>query len=763
VEAGLLYYSKTSVLHRVRRAQPEVRSLLIARNEIANYLARSAAAGKVKIEAPDQPFVAPQEKNILPEPIDEARRCARCFANAGCSLYREAHGLDRPEADNVEMQELIEKQVGHLKDEHFAFFRRWDKLVTLEEGDVVKHRRELWTLSAKQRESKGKCFSDMTLLPDSTGLVDFGARRVNRYAYSFGKALSTPDSGSLLSGHMGVNDPITISLEPAMYSLAQGFITELTPDRLTIGLDHSLDAALERAHEEGIANHSSRTLFRIDKDELTAGYGKIRMNVAQLFISSSELDQRRRSLIVDLVKPKFQPPAALPDLPENLNDDQRNAIGKVLAADDYACILGMPGTGKTTMIAELVKLLVLQGKTVLLTSYTHSAVDTIMRKLLDAPETKLLRLGNASKAHQDLKAFTSEVLNSASTVAALEMSLMGANVIGTTCLSLGHVIFSRRRFDYCIVDEASQITLPTCLGPLRFADRFVLVGDHFQLPPLVRNPIARDGGLEVSLFKRLSEAHPDSVASLTAQYRMNADIMAISNKLVYSGRLRCGNEEVANLSLRLPEFGKAMEHLHSDPANSCTGDASCWLAQVLDPARKALLIDTDATTAMESRTGDLVENPGEAKIISEIVHAMVSSGVSPHDIAVITPYRQQIKLLTHTLLRRGHPDVEILTADKSQGRDKAVVLVSLVRANPDKTVGRLLGDWRRINVAFTRAQRKLLVVCSQSTLGGVPIFRDFFELMQERKWIFALPPGAEKSHVDAGESSGRVQRKLKLA
>src|SRR6188768_1561157 len=94
-------------------------------------------------------------------------------------------------------------------------------------------------------------------------------------------------------------------------------------------------------------------------------------------------------------------------------------------------------------------------------------------------------------------------------------------------------VFFRRKFDVCIVDEASQITLPTCLGPLRYADKFVLIGDHYQLAPLVRSYHARKEGFDVSLFSRLCDAHPEAVANLAMQYRMNEDIMALSNELVY--------------------------------------------------------------------------------------------------------------------------------------------------------------------------------------------------------------------------------------
>lgn len=140
----------------------------------------------------------------------------------------------------------------------------------------------------------------------------------------------------------------------------------------------------------------------------------------------------------------------------------------------------------------------------------------------------------------------------------------------------------KRHFDYCIVDEASQITLPTCLGPLRFADTFVLVGDHNQLPPLVRNPSARKNGLETSLFKRLCEARPEATVYLSYQYRMNADVMSLSNKLVYKGLMKGGTEEVLRRSLQLPKASGVSTALHA--RSTCSeAPSSCWVENVLDP------------------------------------------------------------------------------------------------------------------------------------------------------------------------------------
>ena len=129
-------------------------------------------------------------------------------------------------------------------------------------------------------------------------------------------------------------------------------------------------------------------------------------------------------------------------------------------------------------------------------------------------------------------------------------------MVATTCLGVNHAVFNERTFDYCIVDEASQITLPVCLGPIRTAKTFVLVGDHNQLPPLVQNVEARKGGLDISLFKLLSDKHPQSVVNLEHQYRMCEEIMTLSNTLIYDGLLKCGNQAVAKRALTVPNMAR---------------------------------------------------------------------------------------------------------------------------------------------------------------------------------------------------------------
>lgn len=137
--------------------------------------------------------------------------------------------------------------------------------------------------------------------------------------------------------------------------------------------------------------------------------------------------------------------------------------------------------------------------------------------------------------------------------------------------------------------------------------------------------------------------------------------------------------------------------------------------------------------------------------------AFLACGIEQKSLGVISVYRSQLKLISHLL--QGWTDIEVHTVDKYQGRDKDCVIVSLVRSNKKQNVsvalfpafvilwflsngdifqvGDLLRDWRRINVAFTRARKKLIVIGSKSTLEGTHLFEEFLKLMQSQNWVSA--------------------------
>lgn len=294
----------------------------------------------------------------------------------------------------------------------------------------------------------------------------------------------------------------------------------------------------------------------------------------------------------------------------------------------------------------------------------------------------------------------------------------------------------------------------------------------------VKNPEARRDGFNLSLFKMLSDRYPEAVTSLTRQYRMNRDVMLLSNALVYENKLQCGTTEVADKVLKIPAMDEFRRRCHitseknatNKQTTICSGHSEhkpCWLEQTLDPQRSVVFVDTDGLPAHEVQVGNSTQNPTEALLVQQLVEALVSGGISEKDIGVISVLRAQLKVLSRLLC--AWPSLEIHTVDRYQGKDKECVIVSLVRSNAEQHVGELLKDWRRINVVFTRAKRKLVVFGSRQTLQGSEVFDKFLRLMEKQTWVLKLPPLAHQqhpalvqsgAHTAAASGSGEARRDM---
>lgn len=787
---GILYYLETSDISRIPAIRNDIIHMIIKRNELACYV---------------------RDRIELPPLLKEDFKCQKCYAQESCFIYHNLVEDGKGEPLNKKAKERYDELVKPLRPSDQDFMKKWDTLLTKEESDMMKFRRELWTMLSTEREKLGRCFSNVILEPGS-GHEEKNGQKINRYSYTFIK--QRPTSGfSFTESQLIIGEPIVVSDEEGHFALANGYVTNVKKRRITVAVDRRLHNSRTKLPGfdsqnnqtfAGIMEVTQRadlipedetnaepTLYRLDKDEFSNGMAAARNNLIQIMDDSVYKARDLRELIVNGRAPVFKPLSdelALPQASQmSMNSDQKAAISKVMSAKDYALVLGMPGTGKTTTIAHIIRSLVAKGKSVLLTSYTHTAVDNILLKIRN-DNIGILRLGASAKIHPEVQEFAILGAEPKGSLEALEKSWMEPPVVATTCLTIGHPLFNRRVFDYCIVDEASQITLPVCIGPIRMAQKFILVGDHYQLPPLVQNKEAMEGGLDVSLFKLLCEAHPQAVISLEHQYRMCANIMLLSNTFIYSGRLKCGTSSVESRKLSLSKPAGLLSHHHnshsyqSNAQGACTGPDSvgCWLSRSLSPESPVVFINTDLICGtLESQSGSRITNTFEARLVTHLTLSLLSLGVSANEIGIIAFYRSQLALLrtslasAHTQTQsselaapvvagHGCAGVELHTADKFQGRDKEVVLVSCARSNENGVVGDLLKDRRRVNVALTRARSKLIILGSEKTLSENELLRDMVVLCREKGWVLDLQPGALESHAfDEGVSqTGKTPRPL---
>ncbi|KAK2603533.1 DNA replication endonuclease-helicase Dna2 [Conoideocrella luteorostrata] len=757
---GVLYYMETSKIMRIPAIQHELRHMILQRNQLACYI---------------------RERSVqLPPMLKSKHMCGKCYAKTSCFTY---HRLaDNGDGESSGMNEKFDELVRHLTPAHQEFFVKWENLLTKEEKESQKTKRELWTMTSTQREKRSRCFSDV-IIEEGSASVDTDSPRINRFYYTFIKRNHQPGF-SFLESELTTGEPIVVSDEEGHFALAIGYVTAIRKQRISVAVDRRLHntrirqpgfdktdnqvfaSIMEVAHEGASPAQTQGKIkeppvrYRLDQDEFSNGMATVRNNLVQMMANDAPAASQIRRLIVDLAPPRFKtaPTQYTVTDGESLNIDQRRAIEKVMSTQDYSLVLGMPGTGKTTTIAHIIRALVSQGKTVLLTSHTHTAVDNILLKL-KSDKIPILRLGAPAKVHPDVQDFAHLAGQPKKTFEEIKEAWHGTPIVATTCLGINHPVFLERSFDYCIVDEASQITLPICAGPIRMASSFVLVGDHNQLPPVVRNEEAREGGLDVSLFKLLSDAHPEAVVNLEHQYRMCEDIMTLSNTLIYEGKLRCGTESLRRKKLPIPNMN-ALSQVHynasslgrlNTPRSICTGAGSsrCWLYDLLESETRVRFVNTDTIHPIvrEEAQGKRIVNSAEVRIVAQLVESLLTIGVPASEVGVMTHYRAQLFLLKEKL--KVYAGVEMHTTDRFQGRDKEVIVLSLVRSNEACNIGDLLKDWRRINVAFTRAKTKLLVVGSMNTLkhsGKENMLSRFISLMEERDWIYNLPGDAMESH-----------------
>jgi ATP-dependent RNA/DNA helicase IGHMBP2 len=447
---------------------------------------------------------------------------------------------------------------------------------------------------------------------------------------------------------------------------------------------------------------------------------------------------------------------------ESLNASQQQAVHNILSAQELAIVHGPPGTGKTTTLVHAIKALIQQDhQQVLVVAPSNTAVDLLSEKLA-AQGLKVIRVGNPARVSAELisltldhhisghpmmkeikalkkraaeyknmahkykrnfgraekeqrKALFDEAYKIMKEVDKIEQYITdqvldSAQVIAATLVGANHYTVRQRKYATVVVDEAGQALEPANWIPILKADKVVFAGDHCQLSPTIKSNEAAKGGLSKTLFEKCVSLHPQAVVLLEEQYRMHQHIMQYSSQVFYEGRLNA-HTSVANHLLY-------------------SGD------------EPLLFLDTAGCGFEEKLEGTSSTNPDEGAFLIKHLTDNVKILKTHYSlegfptIAIISPYKQQIQVLKDLLLQS--PDladciskITVNTIDSFQGQERDMVYISLTRSNNEGQIG-FLADIRRMNVAMTRAKKKLVVIGDSATLSRHSFYGNFIQYAEQQ-------------------------------
>lgn len=443
-----------------------------------------------------------------------------------------------------------------------------------------------------------------------------------------------------------------------------------------------------------------------------------------------------------------------------LNSKQNEAVNKILNANELAIVHGPPGTGKTTTLVQAIKALIQRdNKQVLVVAPSNVAVDLLSEKLSDEG-LNVLRVGNPTRvsekqlaltldskmaqhnsmkeikrlkkqanefrdmAHkykrnfgkaerEQRKALFNEAHKILKDIGNTEQYIINdlvakAQVITATPVGAAHYTVRNLKYHTLVIDEAGQALEPACWIPILKAEKLILAGDHCQLPPTIKSEEAAKKGLRTTLMEKLVKLYPEAVTLLEEQYRMNELIMRYPSKVFYDDKLHA-HETVAHRTMFADDNAVAF-------------------------------VDTAGCGFNEKSEGLSISNPEEAALLfKHLIHYCATlddkaPSTELPTIAIISPYKQQIyelkEQLQHTpALQKYAGNISINTIDSFQGQERDIVYVSLTRSNDTGIIG-FLSDIRRMNVAMTRARKKLVVVGDSATLSQSDFYANFITYTQ---------------------------------
>ena len=477
------------------------------------------------------------------------------------------------------------------------------------------------------------------------------------------------------------------------------------------------------------------------------------------FITSNE---ERRQLLLGQRVPCVDKSLTLS---HSYHPDYDEIILKAKQAQDYFLLIGPPGTGKTSQALQFLVREQLAEKSkvqssILLLAYTNRAVDEICNMLTEN-ELDYIRIGNEFSCDPKYSDhLLKEVLDENATLNSIKSTLADAQIVvaTTSTMNSNTALFNIKHFDLAIIDEASQILEPNIIGLLtvrhaerRAIKRFILIGDHKQLPAVVQqqdtleaeetNNSLKDIHLlscANSLFERLilterAAGRTDFIGTLHKQGRMHPDIADFANRKFYAReQLEC-----------VPLAHQLEQTLAYNEASEDETD---------DVLKAHRMIFIPSKPCRQLNISEKV-NTEEARIITDLLRRLyrqLGNNFDPQkSVGVIVPYRNQIAMIRKEIEKLGIPELEeisIDTVERYQGSQRDIILYSFtiqsryqldfLTANTFYEDGQPID--RKLNVAITRARKQLILTGNEPTLRQNQLFAELIDYIKEKGGYYTI-------------------------